>query len=242
MRTDTPDTEAAAKQVSLTVANDLTLGPVQLFYYWRGELSSKPLATIRPGKSKTTKTSHGVRWQAMEDGDIRADWTVDRRLGGEQTVRIDVHKPRKETNVGEGRVVGTQARTLSLRRVVSAQPIRDVNGQQSCRSFTAHNRPRGADSQPDPTGVAAAQVDTSARQDAYVGEHSRQLIREIEAALVIQRHHRRRRHADDARELRRAFQGQLRELRQQVGEQSLALQAAQVRTRLFTFVALLRSS
>ena len=42
-------------KVSISITNELSV-PVQLRYYWKGELVEKPLATIMPGKSKSMST------------------------------------------------------------------------------------------------------------------------------------------------------------------------------------------
>ena len=59
--------ESVDGKVSLTIANELAV-PVQLRYYWKGELVPNALATIKLGKTKSMSTKHGVQWQVSGDG------------------------------------------------------------------------------------------------------------------------------------------------------------------------------
>ena len=79
-------------KVSLSVANELAV-PAQLHYLWKGKLSPKPLATIKPGRTKTTSTKHGVQWQVSAEGGVLHSWTVDSGRGKAQTLRLDAGTP-----------------------------------------------------------------------------------------------------------------------------------------------------
>eukprot|EP01052_Picozoa_sp_SAG31_P023094 SAG31_NODE_1876_length_7007_cov_4.001882_2_plen_835_part_00 len=77
---------SADKKVSMVVSNELA-EPAALHYFWKGGPMPKLLVQIKPGKTKTTLTAHGVKWQLVSGGSEHT-WTVDAAHGATQQMRL----------------------------------------------------------------------------------------------------------------------------------------------------------
>ena len=89
LQKDEPVVASTDNKVSMAVANELP-SAADLHYYWKDGSASKLLVRIKPGKTKTTLTTHGVRWRLIcEEGEHT--WAVDAANGGTQKIRL--HSP-----------------------------------------------------------------------------------------------------------------------------------------------------